>query len=277
MQPLMMNLLTQLEQVIVRMYADDVKIQNNGKETKNPFLPELCGKIKWISKEIFLRLKCGSDQNEWVCQFASRVFGLLLSHASLVRPLTEQMKLRMAGDATQVEYIFSQILQGNGLELVQVAEHESLRLFRNLLFMNTNDVPETHSLMDIKNGPDLPKTGSETKGLMDIKNGSEAKSLNNIKPESSEKQSLDIILICHHLICRTESIRLPSQLKNWSKMQYCDWIETAGREQVKKLLKQCLDEVDVANVVCIEHHFARRGAFLSRVWQVENISWTVKI
>jgi hypothetical protein len=59
---------------------------------------------------------------------------------------------------------------------------------------------------------------------------------------------LDAILVCHHLICRTEAIRLPYQVNNWTKTQYCDWIDTHDSQQVVRLLTKCLDEYAAAVV-----------------------------
>jgi hypothetical protein len=72
MQPLLTNLVSQLEQVIVRMYSDDpktpVKKHSGSDASKSTLLPELLGKIKWIEKELLGRLSCGADLREWISQ-----------------------------------------------------------------------------------------------------------------------------------------------------------------------------------------------------------------
>jgi hypothetical protein len=64
---------------------------------------------------------------------------------------------------------------------------------------------------------------------------------NNPSEINPSELKLDYYLVCHHLICRTDDIRLPCQIKGWSQTTYCDWIDANPTEIVGQLNK-CLDE-----------------------------------
>lgn len=120
-----------------------------------------------------------------------------MNHASLIRPINDTGKLRVVKDSTELEYLLSQFLQSQSLDLSLLEEYIPYREFRKLLFQQLPDI---------------------------------------IDPK------LDVILVCHHLISRSDVIRLPYQLKNWNQVQYCDFID-GNRSEAITLLNKCLDEV----------------------------------
>lgn len=80
-QPLIANMLSQLEQVIVRMYTtteDQKQLRKAAADPKSPLLSELIAKIKWIKKELFGRMNCGADLREWITRVRNMVLNALV-------------------------------------------------------------------------------------------------------------------------------------------------------------------------------------------------------
>ncbi len=62
---------------------------------------------------------------------AKRILGFWLLHASMVRPLSENGKLKLIGDMSQLEYSLNQLLIDNGLTLADLnEEYKALKSFR---------------------------------------------------------------------------------------------------------------------------------------------------
>jgi hypothetical protein len=85
-------------------------------------------------KEIIGRLNCGSDGQDWVRGFGVRIAEFFLRHASLVTPLNDVGKLKLASDMTQLELGLVQLFSGAGMEFDSdvglVGAYKSLRAFK---------------------------------------------------------------------------------------------------------------------------------------------------
>ncbi|KAG8085389.1 hypothetical protein GUJ93_ZPchr0010g9868 [Zizania palustris] len=96
-------------------------------------------------------LPSSSSRSETICtimvrRMASRVLILFIRHASLVRPLSEAGKLRMARDMAELELAVGQ----NLFPVEQLgAPYRALRAFRPVLFLETSQLENSPLLQDL--------------------------------------------------------------------------------------------------------------------------------
>ncbi|RKP00560.1 hypothetical protein CXG81DRAFT_19513 [Caulochytrium protostelioides] len=170
---------------------------------ESPFLYELGTKLRWITKEIVSGLRCGSETTAWLCSMGERLIHTFLTQISLMHPLGEKGKLRLAGDLSQVEFIFTSWFQGIGQDLARDAEatHTVLRAFKPMLFLELAQLGSLHSA-----------------------------------------DAVPITLRVHHLLVRAyPAILFPTQLWNWTSIQYVEWLRTHTEGERVQLLAQCLN------------------------------------
>ena len=90
-----------------------------------------------------MRLNCGSDGQDWVRGFGTRIVEFFLRHASLVCPLNDVGKLKVASDMTQLELGLQQLFTGAGLEFDSDVElssaYKSLRAFKYFIYLTIID------------------------------------------------------------------------------------------------------------------------------------------
>ncbi|XJO74816.1 hypothetical protein BDV3_005579 [Batrachochytrium dendrobatidis] len=208
-EPLLMSFACELEAVIAKMHKEDYSstqparvVAPRQSDTTSAYIPELVTHLKWIAREILGRLQCGDDTREWANSLSTRTVELLMRHVSLVRPLNELGKLRIAADLTQIEYVLNQFLGTYDIKLdVDLVEtHRSMRAFRHLLFMDQNELANAHQLTH-----------------------------------------LSPIIVLHHIIVRSNgAIPLPMQVRGWSPSEYSTWLDNHSLAQTLSLLEKSL-------------------------------------
>ncbi|XVE84488.1 hypothetical protein DITRI_Ditri17bG0017600 [Diplodiscus trichospermus] len=130
----------------------DAAMDNNA----SPYMEELQKCILHFRREFLSRLLPSSANAttagiETICMrlvrsMASRVLILFIRHASLVRPLSESGKLRMARDMAELELAVGQ----NLFPVEQLgAPYRALRAFRPLIFLETSQLGASPLLQDL--------------------------------------------------------------------------------------------------------------------------------
>ncbi|PWA87139.1 conserved oligomeric Golgi complex subunit 5 [Artemisia annua] len=132
--------------------GSDSAMDNNS----SPYMEELQRHISHFRKEFLSKLlpssaKVISIGTETICtrlvrSMASRVLMLFIRHASLVRPLSESGKLRMARDMAELELAVGQ----NLFPVEQLgAPYRALRALRPIIFLETSQLGASPLLQDL--------------------------------------------------------------------------------------------------------------------------------
>lgn len=132
-----------------------------------------------------------------------RIVTVFVRHASMVRPLSEDGKVKLAGEITQFEFALSQFCNGIGLKLetnqVLANDYKTLRSFKPLIFL------ETHQLVEKKQLESIPK-----------------------------------LILLHHLFVRAfPNLSLPPWHFSWTESQYSDWLDKNEPESLALLSRCC--------------------------------------
>ncbi|KAL0002266.1 hypothetical protein SO802_016047 [Lithocarpus litseifolius] len=134
------------------VHGMDAAVDNNA----SPYMEELQKCILHFRSEFLSRLlpsstNAASAGTETICtrlvrNMASRVLIFFIRHASLVRPLSESGKLRMARDMAELELAVGQ----NLFPVEQLgAPYRALRAFRPLIFLETSQLVSSPLLHDL--------------------------------------------------------------------------------------------------------------------------------
>lgn len=157
--PLFKAMVDCLESCILQMHEQnfscpgmDAAMDNNA----SPYMEELQKCILHFRSEFLSRLLPPSANStaagaETICtqlvrSMASRVLVFFIRHASLVRPLSESGKLRMARDMAELELAVGQ----NLFPVEQLGPpYRALRAFRPLIFLETSQLEASPLLQDL--------------------------------------------------------------------------------------------------------------------------------
>ncbi|XP_073039218.1 LOW QUALITY PROTEIN: conserved oligomeric Golgi complex subunit 5-like [Primulina eburnea] len=151
-------MLERLESCILQIHEQnfatlgiDAAIDNNA----SPYMEELQKSIVHFRTEFLSRLLPSSGAisrgTETICtrlvrSTASRVLIFFIRQASLVRPLSESGKLRMARDMAEIELAVGQ----NSFPVEQLgAPYRTLRAFRPVIFLETSQLSSSPLLQDL--------------------------------------------------------------------------------------------------------------------------------
>lgn len=150
-------MLDRLESCILQIHEQkfgvlgmDAAMDNNA----SPYMEELQKCILHFRSEFLSRLlpsKTATAGAETICtrlvrSMAARVLIFFIRHASLVRPLSESGKLRMARDMAELELAVGQ----NLFPVEQLgAPYRALRAFRPLIFLETSQLGGSSLLQDL--------------------------------------------------------------------------------------------------------------------------------
>lgn len=156
--PLFQAMLERLESCILQIHEQklgvlgvDAAMDNN----VSPYMEELQKSILHFRSEFLSQLlppsTTAASGTEMICtrlvrNMASRVLNFFVRHASLIRPLSESGKLRLARDMAELELAVSQ----NLLKVEQLgAPYRALRAFRPLIFLETSQLRASPLLQDL--------------------------------------------------------------------------------------------------------------------------------
>ncbi|XP_060201077.1 conserved oligomeric Golgi complex subunit 5 [Lycium barbarum] len=157
--PLFQSMLDRLESCILQIHDQnfgslgmDAAMDNNA----SPYMEELQNSILHFRSEFLSRLLPSSSSSitrgsETICtrlvrSMASRVLIFFIRHASLVRPLSESGKLRLARDMAELELAVGQ----NLFPVEQLgAPYRALRAFRPVIFLETSQLASSPLRQDL--------------------------------------------------------------------------------------------------------------------------------
>lgn len=157
--PLFQSMLDRLESCILQIHDQnfgslgmDAAMDNNA----SPYMEELQRSILHFRAEFLSRLLPSSSNSlttgsETICtrlvrSMASRVLIFFIRHASLVRPLSESGKLRLARDMAELELAVGQ----NLFPVEQLgAPYRALRAFRPVIFLETSQLASSPLRQDL--------------------------------------------------------------------------------------------------------------------------------
>ncbi|KAG2171368.1 hypothetical protein INT43_009029 [Umbelopsis isabellina] len=163
--------------------AYDPTDENSG----SAYIAELLDRLRFIQLEMFGRFSCGTEPRSWAMQIAQRIVHVFIFQTSLIRPLSEVGKLKLAADMAQLEFAVSQFLSDHGVTLDQIGDgYKALRAIRPLLFLDTSQLSAAHHTANVP-----------------------------------------AIILIHHLIGRSapSSLPLPHKHHHMSKMDYMNWVD----------------------------------------------------
>uniref|UniRef100_A0AAV1T9G5 Uncharacterized protein n=1 Tax=Peronospora matthiolae TaxID=2874970 RepID=A0AAV1T9G5_9STRA len=100
------------------------------------YMQEFSDAFAVIVEEHLRRLPIATFTTECLADFVERLISVFTRHASLLRPLTEHGKLRLANDVAQLELQLEHIvpLRNAGVS------YEELRAFRHMIFLETSEI-----------------------------------------------------------------------------------------------------------------------------------------
>ena len=112
----------------------------------NAYTFELAKRFKYLSRELVSSMTDPSQRHRWAFTLSIYTIRIFLLHASLLKPVTERVKLTLTNDLTQVEFALNQFGIDHGFRLNRDApfHYYALKNFRSLLFMSTKQFYESH-------------------------------------------------------------------------------------------------------------------------------------
>ncbi|PKA62218.1 hypothetical protein AXF42_Ash015103 [Apostasia shenzhenica] len=147
---LFQSMLDRLESCILQIHDQDFASMEN--DNASPYVDEL-QKLSVHFRNEFLSklLPSSASKSETICtslvrRMASRVLIFFIRHASLIRPLSESGKLRMARDMAELELAIGQ----NLFPIEQLGPpYRALRAFRPIIFLETSQLENSPLLNDL--------------------------------------------------------------------------------------------------------------------------------
>ncbi|GAN05361.1 conserved oligomeric Golgi complex subunit 5-like [Mucor ambiguus] len=189
------------EAVLLKIHSEDFsgKIRRNfdPEGDKSSYMKELQRHVRYYHTTILQNFSCGAEPKTWVRQISKHILYVFIFQASIVRPLSEAGKLKLAGDMAELEFTISQFMSEYGARTEEVGdEYKALRAFRPLLFLDSAQLTAAH----------------HTSGLSKL-------------------------VLIHHLIVRSQQqqqakpLPLPYTVYDLSRQEYMTWMETQNSEK----------------------------------------------
>ncbi|ORX43656.1 hypothetical protein BCR36DRAFT_360882 [Piromyces finnis] len=208
-EPLMGNITKQIEFIILKIHKEEFNINNKANVNLSTeggqcssYVIELNNYLKWLKREIFNRIKC-SECKEWIHSIASRILDFFICQISIIKPLNENGKLKLASDITTMEFNLNQWFMDCGLKNENdiFIKTQTIKAFKTLLFKNTELLSDSFQTAHI------PPT-----------------------------------IVIHHLFTRAPSeLMLPHQRFGWTGQHYSEWIDSHNKAELFELLSKCLE------------------------------------
>ncbi|ORZ19511.1 Golgi transport complex subunit 5-domain-containing protein [Absidia repens] len=197
--------------VLLKIHQEDFSGQmrrnythDDDDESSSQYTKELAKHVRYYHTYILSRLSCGTEPKSWAKQIGKHILKVFVFQASLVRPLSEAGKLKLAGDMAEIEFTVSQITNEYGARIEDIGtEYKALRAFRPLLFLDSAQLTASH----------------HTAGLPPI-------------------------TLVHHLVVRSQAtahpLTLPHVIYDLSRADYMEWMNA---QSPKESLQLALDAI----------------------------------
>ncbi|KAG2203028.1 hypothetical protein INT47_013244 [Mucor saturninus] len=180
--------------VLLKIHSEDFsgKVRRNfdPEDDSSSYMKELAKHVRYYHTTILQNLSCGAEPKSWARQISKHILHVFIFQASLVRPLSEAGKLKLAGDMAELEFTISQFMSEYGARIEEVGdEYRALRAFRPLLFLDSAQLTAAHHTSGISN-----------------------------------------LILVHHLIVRSQqqgkSLQLPNTVYDLSREEYMKWMDS---------------------------------------------------
>ncbi|KAI8376615.1 Golgi transport complex subunit 5-domain-containing protein [Choanephora cucurbitarum] len=198
-----------VDAVLLKIHQEDFsgQIRKNfdPEDDKSSYMKELAKHVRYYHTTILQNLSCGAEPKSWVKQISKHTLHVFIFQGSLVRPLSEAGKLKLAGDMAELEFTISQFMSEYGAKMEEIGdEYRALRAFRPLLFLDSAQLTAAH----------------HTSGLSKL-------------------------ILIHHLIVRSQqqqrSLPLPHTVYDLSREEYMKWMGNQATE--KEAIQLALDAI----------------------------------
>lgn len=136
---------TSLEQIISNIHEDSFadNVVSDAQPSNSRYMAEFSVAFNAISREHLKRFPKAQFAVRCRADFIVRIITSFVRHASLIRPLEERGKLRLANDLTQLELLLDSVVHVNTLG----SPYQELRAFRQMIFLE-NDALLRESVID---------------------------------------------------------------------------------------------------------------------------------
>ncbi|KAJ3676235.1 hypothetical protein LUZ60_003647 [Juncus effusus] len=148
--PLFQAMLDRLEGCVLKMHQQDFGGENLDGDVSE-YMEEMQRCSLLFRNEFLVKLLNSGSRSETICtrlvrKIASRVLVFFIRHASLVRPLSESGKLRLARDMAELELSIGQ----NLFPVEQLGPpYRALRAFRPIMFLETSQLESSPLIQDL--------------------------------------------------------------------------------------------------------------------------------
>ncbi|CAO3639916.1 unnamed protein product [Cunninghamella echinulata] len=204
-QQLVESIETDITKVLLRIHQEDFSGQlrrnmdPDDEESSSQYTKELARRVRYYHSQILSRLSCGTEPKLWAKQIGKHILNVFVFQASLVRPLSEAGKLKLAGDMAEIEFTVSQFISEYGGRIEDIGiEYKGLRAFRPLLFLDSAQLTAQH-----------------------------------------HSAGLPPIALIHHLIVRSQStahpLTLPHTVYDLSREEYMKWMNAQTQKESVQL------------------------------------------
>jgi len=208
-EPLMGNITKQIEFIILKMHKEDFNLNSNininisaeGGQCSS-YVIELSNYLKWLKREIFNKIKC-SECKEWIHTIAARILDFFIRQISIIKPLSENGKLKLASDITTMEFNLNQWFMDCGLKNENdiYIKTQTIKAFKPLLFKNTE-----------------------------------------LLTDPFQTAHIPLTILIHHIFTRAPAeLMLPHQRFGWTGQHYSEWMDSHTEAELLELLSKCLE------------------------------------
>ncbi|CAO3693108.1 unnamed protein product [Rhizopus stolonifer] len=200
------------EQVLLKMHQESFsgQLRRNFEpnDEKSNYMKELANHVRYYHAQILQHFSCGAEPKIWTKSIGQHILQVFIFQASLIRPLSEAGKLKLAGDMAELEFTISQFVSEYGTKMEQLgAAYKALRTFRPLLFLDSAQLTAAHHTSDLSK-----------------------------------------LILIHHLIVRSQSINkglpLPNTVYDLSRHEYMKWMDGQSEKEAVQL---ALDAITKGN------------------------------
>ncbi|KAI8980400.1 Golgi transport complex subunit 5-domain-containing protein [Pilobolus umbonatus] len=189
------------EKVLMKIHKEDFygQIRRNfdmDDSGSSGYMKELAAHVRYYHTKILQNFSCGAEPKTWTKEISKYILHVFIFQASMIRPLSESGKLKLAGDMAELEFTISQFLSEYGVRLEEVGdEYKALRAFRPLLFLDSSQLTAAH----------------HTSGLSSL-------------------------VLIHHLIVRSsQTLPLPHMVYDLTREEYMKWMDRQSDKEAVQL------------------------------------------
>jgi len=208
-EPLMISITKHIEGIILKIHREDFNLNSQANTNISSegghcssYVIELGNYLKWLKREIFNKIKC-SESKEWIHTIAVRILDFFTRQISIIKPMSEQGKLKLASDITTMEFNLNQWFMDCGLKNENdiVIKTQTIKAYKSLLFKPTELLSDPYQTAHIPTP-----------------------------------------LLIHHLFGRAPpELMLPHQRFGWTGEHYSEWMDGHTEEELMELLGKCLE------------------------------------